>query len=91
MLTGKAIARAVRAHFKYDAALNYMMLTDVVNVLLPLQHATSNSNGNAEVTTMRPDMSDEVINTPDLDEARVVYEKLEDGLCVLETHAGVMS
>ena len=36
-------------------------------------------------------MSDEVINTPDLDEARVVYEKLEDGLCVLETNAGVMS
>ena len=63
MLSGKAIARAVRVHFKYDAALNYMMLTDVLNVLLPLQHDTSNSNDNSEVATMRPDMSDEVINT----------------------------
>ena len=45
-----------------------------MNVLLPIQHDTSNSNDNAEVATMRPDMSDEVINTPDLDEARVVYE-----------------
>ena len=53
-----------------------MVLTDVLNVLLPLQHDTSNSNDNVEVATMRPDMSDEVINTPDLDEARVVYEKL---------------
>ena len=61
MLIGKAI---VRAHFIVDAALNAMMLTDVLNAPLPIQ--PDNSNDNAEVATMPPDMSDEVIGTLDL-------------------------
>ena len=65
MLIGKAIARAVRAHFIVDAALNAMMLTDVINAPLPIQPDNSNYN--------------EVIGTLDLYEARVVYEKLVDG------------
>ena len=38
----------------------------------------------AEVATMQSDMSEEVIGTPDLDEARVVYEKLVDGTVTVE-------
>ena len=84
MLSGKAIAQAVRAHFIVDAALNAMMLTDVLNAPLPIQPDKSNRNDNAEVATMRPDMSDEVIGTPDLDEVPVVYEKLVDGTVSVE-------
>ena len=79
MLSGKAIARAVRAHFIVDAALNSMMLTDVINAPLPIEPDKSNRNDNAEVATMQSYMSEEVIGTPDLDEARVVYEKMVDG------------
>ena len=61
-----------------------MMLTDVLNAPLPIQPNKSYSNDNAEVATMRPDMSDEVIGTPDLDEAPVVYEKLLDGTVSVE-------
>ena len=50
------------------------MLTDVINAPLPIQSDNSNSNDNAGVATIPPhDLSDEVIDTPDLDEARVVY------------------
>ena len=84
MLIGKAIARAVRALFIVDAALNAMMLTDVLNDPLPNQPDKSNSNDNAEEATMPPDMSDEVIESPDLDEARLLYEKLVDGTVSVE-------
>ena len=85
-LSGKVIARAVRAHFVVDADLNAMMITDVLNAPLPIQPDKSNSNDNAEIATMPPDMSDEVLDTPDLDEARVVglYENLVDGTVSVE-------
>ena len=51
----------------------------VLNAHLPIEPDKSNRNDNAEVATMQSDMSEEVIGTPDLDEARVVYEKLVDG------------
>ena len=70
MLSGKVIARAVRAHFIVDAALSVMMVTDVLNAPLPIQTDKSNSNDNAEVAIMPPDMSDEVSDNPDPDEAR---------------------
>ncbi len=79
MPRGKAIARAVREHFIVDAALNAMMLTDALNAPLPIQPDKSNINESAEVATMPPDISDEVIGTPVFDEAPVVYEKLVDG------------
>ena len=85
MLSGKAIARAVRAPFIVDAALNAMMRTDVLDAPLPIQPDKSKSNDNAKEATMPPDcMSDEVIDTPDLDEARVLYEKLVDGTVSVE-------
>ena len=37
VLSGKAIARAVRAHFIVDAAPNALMLTDVLNAPLPIE------------------------------------------------------
>ena len=84
MLSGKAITRAVRALFIVDAALNAMMLTDVLDAPLPIQPDKSNSNDNAEEATMPPCMSDELIDTPDLEEARVLYEKLVDGTVSVE-------
>ena len=82
--SGKAITRAVRAPFIVDAALNAMMLTDVLDAPLPIQPDKSNSNDNAEEAPMPPCMSDELIDTPDLDEARVLYEKLVDGTVSVE-------
>ena len=80
ILNGKAIARVVRAHFSVDAALNALILTAVLNAPLSIQPDKSNSNNNADVATVPPDdLSDEVIDTPDLDETRVVNEKLVDG------------
>ena len=84
VLSGKAIARGVRAHFIVDAALNTMMLTDVLNTPMLIQPDKSNSNDNADIATMPPAMSDEVIDDPDLDEARLVYEKLVDGTVSVE-------
>ena len=81
-LSGKATARAVRVNiFSDDAALNALMFTDVLNAHLSFQPGKSNSNNNnAEEATMPPDdVSNEVIDTSDLDEARVVNEKLMDG------------
>ena len=40
MLSGKAIARAVRAHFIVDAALNALILRRVLNAPLPCQPET---------------------------------------------------
>ena len=91
MLRGKAIVRAVRANFIVDAALNAMMLTDVLSGPLPIQPDKSNNNDNAEVETMPPDMSDEVIGTLDIDEARVVYEKLVEGTVYVEDICRLMS
>ena len=80
ILSVKSIARAVRAQFSVDAALDALMLTDVLNAPLSIQHDKSNSNNNADVATVPPDdLYDVVIDTPDVDEARVVNEKLVDG------------
>ena len=85
ILNGKAIARVVRAHFSVDAALNALILTAVLNAPLSIQPDESNSNNNAEVATVPPDdLSDEAIDTPDLDETRVVNEKLVDGTLSVE-------
>ena len=85
MLNGKAIGRAVRAHFIVDAYVNGMMLTDVLDAPMPSQPDKSHSNDKAEVATVPRDyLYDEVIDIPDLDEARVVYEKLVDGTVSVE-------
>lgn len=79
MLSGKAIARALRAHFIVDAALNALMLKSVLNVPLPCQPEVSkNEDPDLAETAARP--SDEqcadVGKNLDLDEACTLYEKL---------------
>ena len=44
MLSGKAIARAVRGHFIVDAALNALMLHSEFDAPLPCQPDMSDSN-----------------------------------------------
>ncbi len=59
--------------------------TDILNAPLSIQPDESNSNNNAEVATVPPDdLSDEAIDTPDLEETRVVNEKLVDGTVYIE-------
>ena len=85
MLSGKAVTRAVRVHFIVVAALNALMLTNVLTAPLPIQPDTSNSNNNPEIVTVpSDDLSDEVSDNQDLDEASVVYEKLVEGTVYVE-------
>ena len=79
MLSGKAIAQAIRAHLIVDAALNALMLKSVLNAPLPCQPEPSeNEDPDLAETAARP--SDEqcadVGKNPDLDEACTLYEKL---------------
>ena len=46
MLSGKAIARAVRAHFIVDAALNALMMKNGFNARLPCTPACGNCKRN---------------------------------------------
>ena len=61
MLTGKAIARAVRAHLIIDAALNSLVLANTFNVPLP---------GSSDTTEATPSLShediEEIATNPDL-------------------------
>ena len=73
MLSGKAIARAVYAHFIVDAALNALILRRVLNAPLPCQPETPESKDDNN-----PDIAEtvDVGNSQYLDEARTFYEKL---------------
>ena len=68
MLSGKAIARAIRGHFLVDGALNAMLVCDTFNLPLPF---------NADIN---PDENDELQAEPrsdiDLDLVKVLYEEL---------------
>ena len=88
MLSGTAISRVVCAHFIYDA-LNAMLLTDALNAPLPIQIKYNLTH--QIPATMPRYVYDEVTDTPDLDEARVVYGKLVDGIVMLKTYAGLTS
>ncbi len=73
ILTGKAIARAVRGHLLVDAALNGLLLTNALGVPLP-------SQSNSEEGEAGECISDETAaiakRSKDLDEACVLYENL---------------
>ena len=91
MLNGKAIARAVCAHFIVDAALNALKLKSVLNVPLPCQPEISDSNDNGDhhfaETAARPsdEQHPDVGKNSDLDEACTLYEKLMAGdICAEE-------
>ena len=75
MLTGKAIARAVRAHLIVDASLYALLLANILNVPLSgnLDEAGSEEEG-TEAT-----MHEETVRNPDLEEAAVLYKHLMQG------------
>ena len=95
ILNVEAMSRAIRAHFSVEAALNALIDTYCCpqRSSLSTQPDTSNNNNNAEVATVPPgDLSDEVIDTTDLDEDHVVNEKLVDGTVSVEYYyAALMS
>ena len=82
MLSGKAIARAIRAHFIVDAALNALILRSVLNAPLPCQPDIPEYNDNDG-----PDIAEiaDSGNNQYLDEAHTLYEKLMSGnMCAEE-------
>ena len=73
MLTGKAIARAVRAHLLVDAALNGLLLANTLGV--PLSSQSSSENEEADVAIFEETAA--IMDTNrDLDEAYALYENL---------------
>jgi len=90
MFSGKAIARAVRAHLIVDAALNALLLTNVLNAPLPCLPETSDGNGNEDPdlaeAAARPlhDQHTDLSNNPDFNEACTLYEKLMAGTLSVE-------
>ena len=71
MLSGKAIARAVRGHFIVDAALNALMLHSGFNAPLPCQPMSYSSDNEADVEAPTKNQ--------DVDEALNLYEKVMAG------------
>jgi len=78
MLSGKAIARAVRVHFIVDAALNTLMLRKVFNVPLPC-HTEASENNDSDTAESDSVETDDVDNSLYLDKARTFYEQLMSG------------
>ena len=72
MLTGKAIARAVRAHLLVDAALNGLLLSNALGV--PLLSQSPSEDREAEEA-----ISEETAAIVDLHEAHALYESLMEG------------
>ena len=75
ILSGKAIARAVRGHFLVDAALNAIILYSVFNVPIG---GLDMKNEDEMVTSSSLALEESVGNT-NLGEAAVQYKKLMDG------------
>ena len=82
ILSGKAIAGSIRAHFIVDAALNVLILRRVLNAPLPCQPETTDDNDTDIAETA------DVGNSQYLDEARTLYEKLMTGnICAEEAYS----
>ena len=73
MLSGKAIARAVRGHFIVDAALNALILANAINAQCSESALTSEEL--SEITCVDEYLTQNI----DLTEAAVLYEKLMQG------------
>ena len=75
MLSGKAIARAIRGHFMVDAVLNALILASSYNVPIPaLEMETEELMETAGSADRKPD----------LDEAALLYDKLMKGMVSAE-------
>ena len=70
MLSGKAIARAIRAHFLVDAALNAILLAKAYD--LPVSHVTEDDQPNTDAEESFP-------QNEDLKEAQGLLKGLLDG------------
>jgi len=85
MLSGKAIARAIRVHFIVDAALDALILRRVLNAPLPCQLEKPESNDDND-----PDIAEsaDLSDSQYLDEAHTFYEKLISGnICAEEAQS----
>jgi hypothetical protein len=91
MLSGKAIARAVRGHFIVDAALNALMLADALNVPLPRRPDGADDfvSEREELTEEGSDPASELPTewNEDLDEAASLFKKLMEGDVSIEEAA----
>ncbi len=76
MISGKAIARAVHAHFIVDAALNALILKSVFNVPLPCQQEVSDCEGSENNARPTDEQCANVGKNQDIDEACTLYKKL---------------
>ena len=74
MLTGKAIARAVRGHFIVDAALNAPILASTFNVPIPA------SDEETEEFMETEQAHEGSAGKTDFDKAALLYDKLMQGL-----------
>ena len=75
MLSGKAIARAIRAHFLVDAAVNAILLAKAYN--LPLSHVTKDEQLNTDAEESFP-------QNEDMKEAQGLLKGLLDGTETLD-------
>ena len=99
MLSGKAIARAVRAHFIVDAALNALVISNTFNVSLPSQLDDLGDKGVEGTETLeaeegtREATSTPILSNADMQEVRGLYDNLMDGtMSAAEVcHADVVS
>ena len=78
MLSGKAIARAVRGHFIVDSALNALILASIFYVPIPGVSEMTN-NEPEEVTEAMQTYEGSTGKTDLLEEVSVLYEKLLQG------------
>ena len=92
MLTGKAIAQAVRGHLIVNAALNALLLAKIFNV--PLPGCTVNEDEVAEdVTEVTASVIEGIARNSDLDEATILYKTLMQGSVTADQvcHADVVT
>lgn len=79
MMSGKAVARAVRGHSIVDAALNGLFLADVFNVHLPQTTGAPDNSVGGDTEFPEAATAMDVSRVADLDEAKKIFEKLMDG------------
>lgn len=89
MFSGKAIARAIRAQLIVGAAINVLLLTNVLSAPLPCLGETSEENANEDLNfeaTARPlhDQHIDLSNNTDFNEACNLYENLMAGTLSVE-------
>ncbi|CAH3151809.1 unnamed protein product [Porites lobata] len=70
ILSGKAVARAIRGHFLVDAALNAMLVSDTFS--LPLSATLDEANTEEEPVVPQPSIDE------DLESAKVLYNRLTE-------------